>query len=177
MLFTHDFGDTGTIPVIYDRSRSTNHSQYSCLIQPHDPTIAKPLIYEAVGRSIYMENNTEVQTAAILRGGEVTYYDAVGEVRATGNRSDFARQWELWKHESCPKAGFCKPSSATGWWPRVVADAAAVEAAVLLRPREVAAVAVDEAHRRTTNQRIGLTGTDDCESRFWDSLVLSVGAA
>ena len=41
-------------------------------------------IYEAVGRSIYMEINTAVQTAAMLRGGEVTYYDAAGELRATG---------------------------------------------------------------------------------------------
>jgi hypothetical protein len=56
-----------------------------------------------------MEINTEVQTAAMLRGGQVTYYDAAGELRATGARSDFARQWDLWKHDSCVKAGFCKP--------------------------------------------------------------------
>jgi hypothetical protein len=44
VLFTHDFGEKGSIPVIYDRSRSTNHAQYYCRIQPHDPTIARPLI-------------------------------------------------------------------------------------------------------------------------------------
>jgi ribulose-5-phosphate 4-epimerase/fuculose-1-phosphate aldolase len=79
------------------------------LLVNHGAVVVGASIYEAVGRSIYMEINTEVQTAAILRGGQVTYYDAAGELRATGNRSDFARQWELWKHESCPKAGFCKP--------------------------------------------------------------------
>jgi hypothetical protein len=71
-------------------------------------------IYEAVGRSIYMEINTEVQTAAMLRGGEITYYDAAGELRATGARSDFARQWDQWKAESCAKAGFCKPELEAG---------------------------------------------------------------
>ena len=79
------------------------------LLVNHGAVVVGGSIYEAVGRSIYMEINTAVQTAAILRGGGVTYYDAAGELRATGSRSDFARQWELWKHESCPKAGFCKP--------------------------------------------------------------------
>ena len=79
------------------------------LLVNHGAVVVGSSIYEAVGRSIYMEINTEVQTAAILRGGEVTYYDAAGELRATGSRSDFARQWDLWKHDSCIKAGFCKP--------------------------------------------------------------------
>ena len=39
-----------------------------------------------------MEINTEVQTAAILRGGEITYYDAAGRA---------ARQWDSWKHDRC----------------------------------------------------------------------------
>ena len=79
------------------------------LLVNHGAVVVGSSIYEAVGRSIYMEINTEVQTAAMLRGGEITYYDAAGELRATGARSDFARQWELWKHDSCVKAGFCKP--------------------------------------------------------------------
>ena len=79
------------------------------LLVNHGAVVVGSSIYEAVGRSIYMEINTEVQTAAMLRGGEVTYYDAAGELRATGSRSDFARQWDLWKHDGCAKAGFCKP--------------------------------------------------------------------
>jgi HCOMODA/2-hydroxy-3-carboxy-muconic semialdehyde decarboxylase len=79
------------------------------LLVNHGAVVVGSSIYEAVGRSIYMEINTEVQTAAILRGGEITYYDAAGELRATGARSDFARQWDLWKHDGCVKAGFCKP--------------------------------------------------------------------
>jgi ribulose-5-phosphate 4-epimerase/fuculose-1-phosphate aldolase len=79
------------------------------LLVNHGAVVVGSSIYEAVGRSIYMEINTAVQTAAILRGGEITYYDAAGELRATGARSDFARQWDLWKHDSCVKAGFCKP--------------------------------------------------------------------
>lgn len=82
------------------------------LLVNHGAVVVGSSIYEAVGRSIYMEINTEVQTAAILRGGEVTYYDAAGELRATGSRSDFARQWDLWKHDGCAKAGFCKPELA-----------------------------------------------------------------
>jgi uncharacterized membrane protein YgcG len=79
------------------------------LLVNHGAVVTGSSIYEAVGRSIYMEINTEVQTAAMLRGGQVTYYDAAGELRATGARSDFARQWDLWKHDGCVKAGFCKP--------------------------------------------------------------------
>lgn len=82
------------------------------LLVNHGAVVVGSSIYEAVGRSIYMEINTEVQTAAILRGGEVTYYDAAGELRATGSRSDFARQWDLWKHDGCARAGFCKPELA-----------------------------------------------------------------
>lgn len=82
------------------------------LLVNHGAVVVGSSIYEAVGRSIYMEINAEVQTNAILRGGEVTYYDAAGELRATGSRSDFARQWDLWKHDGCAKAGFCKPELA-----------------------------------------------------------------
>jgi len=82
------------------------------LLVNHGAVVVGSSIYEAAGRSIYMEVNTEVQTAAMLRGGEITYYDAAGELRATGSRSDFARQWDLWKHDGCAKAGFCKPELA-----------------------------------------------------------------
>lgn len=82
------------------------------LLVNHGAVVVGSSIQEAVGRSIYMEINTEVQTAAMLRGGEVTYYDAAGELRATGSRSDFARQWDLWKHDACAKAGFCRPELA-----------------------------------------------------------------
>lgn len=82
------------------------------LLVNHGAVVVGSSIYEAVGRSIYMEINAEVQTNAILRGGEVTYYDAAGELRATGSRSDFARQWDLWKHDACASAGFCRPELA-----------------------------------------------------------------
>ena len=82
------------------------------LLVNHGAVVVGSSIYEAVGRSIYMEINAEVQTNAILRGGEVTYYDAAGELRATGSRSDFARQWDLWKHDGCASAGFCRPELA-----------------------------------------------------------------
>ena len=82
------------------------------LLVNHGAVVVGSTITEAVGRSIYMEINTEVQTAAILRGGPVTYYDAAGELKATGSRSDFGRQWDLWKHDACAKAGFCRPELA-----------------------------------------------------------------
>ena len=82
------------------------------LLVNHGAVVVGSTITEAVGRSIYMEINTEVQTAAMLRGGPVTYYDAAGELRATGSRSDFGRQWDLWKAEACEKAGFCNPALA-----------------------------------------------------------------
>ena len=85
-----------------------------------------------------MEINTEVQIAAILRGGEITYYDAAGEQRATGARSDFARQGDLWKHDGCVKAGFCN-SEFEGLMFTAGADGAV--AAVKLHPRLIPAFA------------------------------------
>lgn len=82
------------------------------LLVNHGAVVVGSTISEAVGRSIYMEINAEVQTNAMLRGGEVTYYEAAGELRATGSRSDFGRQWDLWKSDACAKAGFCKPELA-----------------------------------------------------------------
>ena len=82
------------------------------LLVNHGAVVVGSTITEAVGRSIYMEINAEVQTNAMLRGGQVTYYEAAGELRATGSRSDFGRQWDLWKADACAKAGFCKPELA-----------------------------------------------------------------
>ena len=81
------------------------------LLVDHGAVVTGQSIYEAVGRSIYMEINTEVQTNAMLRGGEVTYYDAAGDLRRNGMHSNFARQWDLWKTEGCAKAGFCASDS------------------------------------------------------------------
>lgn len=46
VVFTQDFADisNGSVLVIYDRSLTTDHSQYDCGIYGGDPTIAKPLI-------------------------------------------------------------------------------------------------------------------------------------
>jgi len=82
------------------------------LLVNHGAVVVGSTITEAVGRSIYMEINAEVQTNAMLRGGKVTYYEAAGELRRTGSRSDFGRQWDLWKSDACAKAGFCKPELA-----------------------------------------------------------------
>ena len=109
------------------------------LLVNHGAVVVGASIYEAVGRSIYMEINTEVQTAAMLRGGEITYYDAAGELRATGARSDFARQWDLWKHDSCVKAGFCKPSSRPDVELARVADVPAAPAAAAVLEVDAAA--------------------------------------
>ena len=81
------------------------------LLINHGAVVTGQSIYEAVGRSIYMELNAEVQTNVMLRGGEVTYYDAAGDLRRTGMHSNFARQWDLWKSEGCAKAGFCASDS------------------------------------------------------------------
>ena len=81
------------------------------LLVDHGAVVTGQSIYEAVGRSIYMEINTEVQTNVMLRGGEVTYYDAAGDLRRSGMHSNFARQWDLWKTEGCAKAGFCASDS------------------------------------------------------------------
>ena len=82
------------------------------LLVNHGAVVVGATIQEAVGRAIYMEEAAQVQTAAMQRGGPIKYYDAAGELRATGSRSDFARQWDLWKHDGCVKAGFCKPELA-----------------------------------------------------------------
>ena len=78
------------------------------LLVNHGAVVVGGSISEAVGRSIYMEINAEVQTNAMLRGGEITYYESAGELRYTGGRSNFARQWDLWRHDGCASAGFCR---------------------------------------------------------------------
>ena len=77
------------------------------LLVNHGAVVVGGSISEAIGRSIYMEEAAEVQTNAMLRGGEVTYYDAAGDLRRTGMRSSFARQWDLWRHDGCILTGFC----------------------------------------------------------------------
>jgi HCOMODA/2-hydroxy-3-carboxy-muconic semialdehyde decarboxylase len=83
------------------------------LLVDHGAVVTGQSIYEATARSIYMEINAEVQTNAMLRGGELTYYESAGDLRVSGMHSNFARQWDLWKTEACAKAGFCRDGSDT----------------------------------------------------------------
>ena len=77
------------------------------LLVNHGAVVVGGSITEAIGRSIYMDIAAEVQTNAMLRGGEVTYYDAAGDLKISSRRAGFGRQWDLVRRDGCVSAGFC----------------------------------------------------------------------
>ena len=77
------------------------------LLVNHGAVVVGGSVSEAIGRSLYMEIAAEVQTNAMLRGGEVTYYDAAGDMRMAARSGGFGRQWEYVRHLGCASVGFC----------------------------------------------------------------------
>ena len=65
------------------------------LMKNHGVAIAASTLPLVVGWSIALEQNAEIQSAALARGDEVTYLEFDQE--APG--SDFLRAWDLWKRQ------------------------------------------------------------------------------
>ena len=65
------------------------------LMRNHGVAVAASTLPLLVGWSIALEQNAEIQSAALARGDEVTYLEF--EEEAPG--SDFLRAWDLWKRQ------------------------------------------------------------------------------
>ena len=68
------------------------------LMRGHGVVTTGPELYDAVGRSIYLEVNARLQAEAIALGGEITYFSPE-EARLVEERRDYVRAWEAWKRK------------------------------------------------------------------------------
>jgi ribulose-5-phosphate 4-epimerase/fuculose-1-phosphate aldolase len=72
------------------------------LMRGHGIVVVGPTIQHAVGRSIYIQINAQLQQNAIALGGRVEYLDP-GEAQAmqdAGENRAYSRSWELWKRDA-----------------------------------------------------------------------------
>ena len=69
------------------------------LMRGHGVVVVGSSIPIAVGRSIYLDMNAQVQTQAMALGGKVTYLDPqeARKVMDAGENRGYERAWELWK--------------------------------------------------------------------------------
>ena len=68
------------------------------LMRGHGVVTTGPELYDAVGRSIYLEVNARLQAEAIALGGTITYFSPE-EARLVEERRDYVRAWEAWKRK------------------------------------------------------------------------------
>jgi ribulose-5-phosphate 4-epimerase/fuculose-1-phosphate aldolase len=69
------------------------------LMRGHGVVVVGSSIPIAVGRSIYLDVNAQLQTQAMALGGKVTYLDSqeARKVMDAGENRGYERAWELWK--------------------------------------------------------------------------------
>ncbi len=68
------------------------------LMRNHGVTVVASSLPMVVGRSITLEDNAEMQSAALARGDRITYLEFAEESMG----SDFLRAWDLWKRRLTP---------------------------------------------------------------------------
>jgi ribulose-5-phosphate 4-epimerase/fuculose-1-phosphate aldolase len=71
------------------------------LMRGHGVAIVGESLPLAVGRSVYLELNAQIQSQAIALGGDITYLDPEESrmLMEGGEHRGFLRAWELWKQE------------------------------------------------------------------------------
>jgi ribulose-5-phosphate 4-epimerase/fuculose-1-phosphate aldolase len=72
------------------------------LMRGHGVVVIGSTVPVAIGRSIYLDMNAQIQTQAIGLGGKVNYLDP-GEsqkVMEAGENRGYERAWELWKQKA-----------------------------------------------------------------------------
>lgn len=69
------------------------------LMRGHGVVVVGASIPIAVGRSIYLDMNAQIQTQAMALGGKITYLDPqeARKVMDAGENRGYERAWELWK--------------------------------------------------------------------------------
>jgi ribulose-5-phosphate 4-epimerase/fuculose-1-phosphate aldolase len=72
------------------------------LIRGHGVAVVGPSLPFAVGRSIYLELNAQIQAQALGLGGDVTYLDPreAQAVLDAGENRRYERPWEMWKRQA-----------------------------------------------------------------------------
>jgi ribulose-5-phosphate 4-epimerase/fuculose-1-phosphate aldolase len=73
------------------------------LMRGHGVVVVGPSIPIAVGRSVYLDMNAQIQTQALtLGGGKVTYLDPLEaqKMMDAGENRGYERAWELWKSKA-----------------------------------------------------------------------------
>jgi len=75
------------------------------LMRGHGVVVVGTSIPIAVGRSIYLDMNAQIQTQAMALGGKVTYLDPqeARKVMDAGENRGYERAWELWKSKIAVK--------------------------------------------------------------------------
>lgn len=78
-----------------------NHG--AVLMRGHGAVVVGPSLQDAVGRSVYLQINAELQMQAITLGGPIHYLDPdeARKLEAIPNR--YARAWEMWKRKALGK--------------------------------------------------------------------------
>jgi HCOMODA/2-hydroxy-3-carboxy-muconic semialdehyde decarboxylase len=71
----------------------------AALLRGHGGVVVGSSVPLAVGRSVYMEINAQLQLQAMALPGPLTFLDAE-EVRRVEERQDYARAWDLWKRKA-----------------------------------------------------------------------------
>src|SRR6187549_3673038 len=74
-------------------------SKTCVLMRGHGVVVVAPSIPIAVGRSIYLDINAQIQTQAMALSGKVTYLDPqeARKIMDAGENRGYERAWELWK--------------------------------------------------------------------------------
>ncbi len=71
----------------------------AALMRGHGAVIVGDTLPTAVGRSVYLDGNAQLQARALALGGTITYLDPE-EARLRAGSNAFDRAWELWKRKA-----------------------------------------------------------------------------
>lgn len=71
------------------------------LIRGHGAVVVGPNFNQAVGRSIYLAVNAQLQAQAMALGGKITFLDPEEGKKAT--LDEYRRGWEMWKRKAMGK--------------------------------------------------------------------------
>ena len=75
-------------------------SHGAALMRGHGAVVAGPSVQDAVGRSVYLQINAQLQLQAITLGGAVQYLDPEEARKLEMIPNRYRRAWEMWKRKA-----------------------------------------------------------------------------
>jgi len=87
-------------PALARALAETLGSRSAALMRGHGAVVVGSSLPQAVGRSIYMELNAQLQAQAMGLGGEITYLAPEEARQAMATIAGYERAWDLWKRRS-----------------------------------------------------------------------------